>query len=78
MEWVWTAHQQMMPPNKKEYYEMVKSSRFCDFYCKRYDNKFPITAEEWLNRQPIDTLVEWIDGDIERLLAAEKEGYHVI
>ena len=73
MEEVWTCYKDsaMFPTIKREFFEMVRNSRYCDFYCKRYDNKFTITAEEWLHRQPIDTITEWIEEEIVNLLSQE-------
>ena len=73
MEEVWTCYNNcpIIPANKREFFEMVRNSRYCDFYCKKYDNKFEITAVDWLNRQPIDTITEWIEEEIVNLLTEE-------
>lgn len=73
MEEVWTCYKDstMLPANKREFFEMVRNSRYCDFYCKKYDNKFELTAAEWLNRQPVDTITEWLEEEIVNLLTQE-------
>lgn len=71
MELCWEQYQTFLPATKKEFFEMARESKYCDFYCKKYDNKFPVTAEEWLHRQPIDTITEWVDEMIVALLTEE-------
>ena len=73
MEEAWAAHSWCLPETKRDYFEMVRESRYRDFYCKKYDGKFEITALDWLNKQSIDTIAEWIDEEITNLLGIEEE-----
>lgn len=73
MEICWEGYECFLPDTKREFFDSVRNSKYCDFYCKKYDNKFPITAEEWLHRQPIDTITEWVDEMITALLTKEGE-----
>lgn len=66
MECDWNVFNAMNIASKKDFYMAVKNSPYCDFLCKRYDNKYYITAKEWLDRQPIDTITEMIEEALNR------------
>lgn len=61
MECDWNVFNAMNIASKKDFYMVAKNSPYCDFLCKRYDNKYYITAKEWLDRQSIDTITEMIE-----------------
>jgi hypothetical protein len=43
---------------------MVKESPFADFYLKKYDNKYPITGKDWLDRQSLDEIIRIIEEEL--------------
>lgn len=61
MECDWNVFNAMNIASKKDFYMAVKNSPYCDFLCKRYDNKYYITAKEWLDRLSIDEITERIE-----------------
>lgn len=61
MECDWNVFDAMNIASKKDFYMAVKNSPYCDFLCKRYDNKYYITAKEWLDRLSIDEITERIE-----------------
>lgn len=60
----WENMSKLLPATKKEFYQMVKESSFADFYLKKYDNKYPITGKDWLDRQCFDEIVRIIEEEL--------------
>lgn len=60
----WNVFNAMNIATKKDFYIAAKNSPYCDFLCKMYDGKFPLTEKEWLDRLPIDKITEMITGVI--------------
>lgn len=60
----WENMSKLLPATKKEFYQMVKESSFADFYLKKYDNKYPITGKDWLDRQSLDEIIRIIEEEL--------------
>jgi hypothetical protein len=60
----WENMSKLLPATKKEFYQMVKESPFADFYLKKYDNKYPITGKDWLDRQSLDEIIRIIEEEL--------------
>ena len=60
----WENMSKLLPATKKEFYQMVKESPFADFYLKKYDNKYPITGKDWLDRQCLDEIIRIIEEEL--------------
>lgn len=65
MEADWRMLSKLNILSKKDFYQAVKYSPYCDFLCKKYDAKYSITAAEWLGQLPLDKITEIIEEELE-------------
>jgi hypothetical protein len=65
MENDWKIFKAMNFSNKALFFKAVQSSPYRDYLCKKYDNKYPLTAKDWLDRQSLDNITNMVEGELE-------------